>query len=606
MTRSRLLTTAILILTLLSFLPKPVQAEPLDYDIANGHFYTQANGQPPGASAQGYSLTNDGGIPMWDEFQRLGGVGELGFPSSRRFVLDGFVVQATQKVIMQWRPDAGQVYFLNTLDVMHDAGKDAWLGAVRATPGVLPPSFDEGKDWEAVKAARWALLDDNEALKAAYWAVSDPLNLNGLPVSPVQDRGDLYVIRTQRKVFQQWKVNVPWASAGQVTVANGGDLYKEAGLLPSNAGTPEDPGGAQASPAPAPAPVASAPSSGASYPGVGYGFQIDPGNDPARALDMTKAAGFSWIKAQIRWESTEPQKGNIQWGNMDNIANLAAARGIKVLFSVVTAPDWSRPGANHSYSGPPDNPQDFANFVGAIASRLKGKVHAYEVWNEQNRAEEAGGPGKQNATAYVALLKAAYTAIKAADPNAVVLSGAPTPAGTVDLGQGALAIDDIDYFRQMYAAGAKPYFDAVAAHPSGFNNAPDTYENSGARADFKGHRSFYYRNYENYRQVMVDNGDGAKQIWFTEFGWAVAQGTAPPKDRYFYATQNTEQQQAEWLVRTFQIAKASGYVGPMFVWNLNFANSGDAADSEALRAFSVLRPDWTGRPSYNALAAMPK
>ncbi|MDP2727369.1 MAG: hypothetical protein Q8P59_07470, partial [Dehalococcoidia bacterium] len=147
MSRIRFVLTAILFLSFLLTFPKPLQAESaLDYDVPNGHFYTQANGQPSGASPKGYSITNDSGIAFWDEFQRLGGVDALGYPSSQRFILDGFVVQATQKVVMQWRPDAGQVYFLNTLDILHDAGKDAWLGAVRATPGVLPPSFDAEKD----------------------------------------------------------------------------------------------------------------------------------------------------------------------------------------------------------------------------------------------------------------------------------------------------------------------------------------------------------------------------------------------------------------------------------------------------------------------------
>ncbi|HLB12420.1 MAG TPA: endo-1,4-beta-xylanase, partial [Dehalococcoidia bacterium] len=529
MARIRSLVTLVLFLGSLAVLPGPIQASPvaapldipltdaaLDFDITNGHFYTQANGQPLGSSPKGYSITNDGGIPLWDEFQRLGGVDALGYPSSRRFILDGFVVQATQKVVLQWRPEAGQTYFLNVLDILHDAGKDAWLGAVRATPGVLPPSFDEGKDWEGIKAVRWGLLEENAALKDAYWNSPDPLLLNGLPLSPVKDMGNVYVIRAQRKVFQQWKVDVPWAKAGEVTVANGGDLYKEAGLLAQSAAALEEPSGSDSGGSPplstAP-PPAVLPPGGVKYPGVGYGFQIDPGNDPGRGMDMSKAAGFPWTKVQVRWEHLEPQKGNIQWGMMENVANNAAARGMKVLFSVVTAPDWSRPGADLKYAGPPNNPQDFASFVGAIASRLKGKVHAYEIWNEQNRAEEWGGPGRQNAVGYVDLLKAAYTAIKAADPDAVVLSGAPTPAGTVDLGYGALAVDDVDYFRQMYAAGAKPYFDGAAVHPSGFNNNPDDYENGGARDNFKGHRSFYYRNFENYRQVMEENGDGNKQLW---------------------------------------------------------------------------------------------
>src|SRR5437660_1715967 len=82
-----------------------------DYDLpGGGHFYTQANG---GAGPQlGYRITDEGGIGFWSEFQRLGGVNGLGYPASRRFLLDGFFVQATQKVILQWRPEAGQVYFV--------------------------------------------------------------------------------------------------------------------------------------------------------------------------------------------------------------------------------------------------------------------------------------------------------------------------------------------------------------------------------------------------------------------------------------------------------------------------------------------------------------
>src|SRR5690348_3822898 len=88
-----------------------------DQDIPGGHFYTQTNG---GAGPQyGYRITDEGGIGFWSEFQRLGGVTALGYPSSKRFQLDGFIVQATQKVIMQWRPESAQVNFVNVFDKMH-------------------------------------------------------------------------------------------------------------------------------------------------------------------------------------------------------------------------------------------------------------------------------------------------------------------------------------------------------------------------------------------------------------------------------------------------------------------------------------------------------
>src|SRR5947199_5226237 len=106
-----------------------------DQDIPNGHFYTQANG---GAGSQyGFRVTDEGGIGFWSEFQRLGGVNALGYPASKRFQLDGFVVQATQKVILQWRPEVGQAYFVNVFDKLHDSGKDSALQSQFNIPAQL-------------------------------------------------------------------------------------------------------------------------------------------------------------------------------------------------------------------------------------------------------------------------------------------------------------------------------------------------------------------------------------------------------------------------------------------------------------------------------------
>ncbi|HLF08610.1 MAG TPA: LysM domain-containing protein [Dehalococcoidia bacterium] len=371
------------------------------------------------------------------------------------------------------------------------------------------------------------------------------------------------------------------------------------------------PSGPTATPAPTQPPAPTATPRPAATPtpppvvstGFAYGMQIEPSTDINRALAMVTDAGFGWAKAQIRWENLEGSKGAINWGYMDNIVNAARARGVKVLFSVVTAPRWARPGdTDFSVPGPPANPQDYADFVRAIAAHYPTGVDAIEVWNEQNLWYEWGGAGKMNAGDYVALLKAAHAAIKAANPNIIVVSGAPTPAGNV----GNLAIDDVSYLGQMYAAGAKGYFDAVGVHPSGFNNPPDDDPgtNSTAFTNYKGHWSFYFRNFERYREVMVNNGDGDKKLWFTEFGWAAAQGAAPPASEYGYATQNTEAMQADYLRRAFEIATSRGYVEAMFVWNLNFAPSAEADDRYGKRAFSIIQTTWSPRPSYCSLAAL--
>jgi len=45
-------------------------------------------------------------------------------------------------------------------------------------------------------------------------------------------------------------------------------------------------------------------------------------------------------------------------------------------------------------------------------------------------------------------------------------------------------------------------------------------------------------------------------------------------------------------------------VGVMFVWNLNFAVVVEPSDEKG--PWSVLNPDWSPRPSYDALKNMPK
>src|SRR5450759_2787981 len=106
----------------------------LDYDTLGGHFFTQTNGQPLGASTAGYAVTNEAGIPFWDEFKRVGGPTVLGYPVTKRFLHDGYITQAMQKVVLQWRPDVKQVWFLNTFDALNDKGKDDWLLVYRQTP----------------------------------------------------------------------------------------------------------------------------------------------------------------------------------------------------------------------------------------------------------------------------------------------------------------------------------------------------------------------------------------------------------------------------------------------------------------------------------------
>ncbi len=353
------------------------------------------------------------------------------------------------------------------------------------------------------------------------------------------------------------------------------------------------------------APAAASPTPASPGTGFDYGIQVHLFHlDAGYTCQLVNNMQFRWIKHQIEWKEFEPSKGQYLWESIDGIVDAADQAGLNTLLSVVKAPDWARGGYTEE-DGPPADYDDYGDFVGAMAARYCGRVQAYEIWNEQNLKREWNTGRPLSATEYVELLSVAYNRIKAACPSAIVVSGGPTPVGyTSDT-----AIDDFDYLRQMYQAGVSDYCDAVGVHPSGFNNPPDwryppAYSEPGMTSP--GHtknRQFYFLNtIEGYHDIMVSFGDGNRKLWATEFGWASIKNlTDKPNEAYEYAADNTELEQAEYLVRALQIAREKGYMGVMFVWNLNFAPARGAGDERA--AFGILREDWSERLAYQTLAA---
>ena len=209
-------------------------APPLDWPLADGHFFKQTEGRY--RCDYGYSVTNADGVPFWDTWRELG-LENVGYPTSDRYLWRGLVTQTFQKVVFQWRPGKG-VFLANVFDELHDAGYDEELRERWATPKISPPfnSYLPVGKWEEldkelreqireqILTHRLALLDANPAIKERYFSAPDPLWRYGLPTSRVEDYGNMFVVRTQKVVFQQWKEDVPWAKAGEVTIANGVDI----------------------------------------------------------------------------------------------------------------------------------------------------------------------------------------------------------------------------------------------------------------------------------------------------------------------------------------------------------------------------------------------
>jgi len=226
----------------------------------------------------------------------------------------------------------------------------------------------------------------------------------------------------------------------------------------------------------------------------------------------------------------------------------------------------------------PTDPAQFAAFAKTAAARYAGRVAAWEIWNEQN-TDSFFRPGPDVA-GYTALLRAAYPAIKAADPNATVLTGGVAPAATrVD----GATISPTDFLQGIYDHGGAGFFDAVGWHPYCYPAAPGT--DPGTAWNQMSTSAV------NARAIMAAHGDGAKQIWATEFG----AHTDPAGAGYL-----TEAQQSDHLVRGINLWRSYSWAGPMVLYQLRDRGT-DTSDRENF--FGLQRADGTEKPAYQAVAA---
>jgi LysM repeat protein len=347
------------------------------------------------------------------------------------------------------------------------------------------------------------------------------------------------------------------------------------------------------------------PTNTASNVGFAYGIQVYlPDQNMPQVMSQADALGVTWAKQEVDWSLYEPTQGAINWAPIDQMVDAMSATNLKILLTVAAAPAWARD--SDQENGPPKDYQTYASFIGQLAQRYKGRVSAYEVWNEQNLRREWNTPKGISAASYVELLRLAFTAIKTADSSAIVITGGLAPTGFND---GVNAIDDRVYLRQMFAAGAGDYADAIGAHPSGWANPPDSTccrNNRPAVPAWDDHPSFFFKQtLSDYREIMVQNGDSGTYIWATEFGWGSNDGlnVQPPPD-FAFVTYTSMDEQASYTVRGFQLGRELGYVGPMFLYNLNFCQVVGVTGTQCL--WSLLDPAGNPRAAYLALRDMQK
>ncbi len=321
-----------------------------------------------------------------------------------------------------------------------------------------------------------------------------------------------------------------------------------------------------------------------------------------RDIDLIKGMGFGWIKQNFAWRDIEDiAKGHYNWYFPDLIVDEVEAAGLKLLVRIDRQPFWSQgEGASLVENGPPQNLGDFEDFCHVLAGRYRGRIAAYQVWNEPNLSREWGNR-PPSAADYVALLQACYAGIKSADPDAIVISAGLAPTGV----HSPQAVPDDLFLQAMYDAGAAAHFDVLGLNASGYKAPPETSPAEAADPgnEWGGHRTFAFRHVEEMRAIMEANGDAAKQVAILEMGWTT---DARPESPYHWHAV-TEAQQADFLVRAYTYARDHwpwvGLMTTVYVAKYDWTTENEEY------WWSITYPSFPHtrvRPAYHALQNMTK
>jgi len=329
-----------------------------------------------------------------------------------------------------------------------------------------------------------------------------------------------------------------------------------------------------------------------------------------RTVQMVAEAGFHWLRQEFPWEDIEIHgKGDFvdrrndldgdgqpdpvdAWAKYDQIVDLADRYGLEVIARLSNPPPWSRAdGDARGTYAPPDDFEDFGDYVYTVVSRYRGRIRYYQIWNEPNIYPE-WGEQPVDPEAYTRLLCTAYRRAREADPDVVIISGALAQTISLDPGPGpGLGLNDLVFLQRMYNAGAADCFDVLAVNDYMLWSGPTDHRLQPLHINYA--RPVFVRD------VMVANGDADKPIWISEMN---ANALPPDHPAYPAYGRVTLQQQARYAPLAYQRAMEEWpWVGVVNFWF--FKRPSDLERDQAWYYFRMVEPDFTPLPVYDAMRA---
>lgn len=359
-----------------------------------------------------------------------------------------------------------------------------------------------------------------------------------------------------------------------------------------------------------------------------FNIQYEP--DPAvveQSFATAQQLGARFARIQMPWEDVEihargdfedrrnPEHIRSAWEKYDNIMASAARHHIALIVRIDRPPAWARQKSpatprfqagiqeNGDSTGPPDDYQDYVNFVATVLARYP-QITYLQVWNEPNLAYEWNWEFP-NPRAFTELLTRTAQAARRVNPRVVILFPSLSPT---DGKEPRIApMSELDFLAQCYTAGAAASFDIMSAQAYGLGQPPD--EHRYVRIRWNPLRPFDdldrpldtridVSRIVMLHEVMIQAGDTNTAVWVSEFGYNSAPDSVPVERRTLWGPPVSEARKGEYIVD--QLARARRewpWLGVMNVWMLRWG--GPAADpANPTPYFALVAPDFTPYPGF--------
>lgn len=291
-----------------------------------------------------------------------------------------------------------------------------------------------------------------------------------------------------------------------------------------------------------------------------------------------QAAGMTWVKWQLSYLLDDANLVNVA---RDRI-NWGHTAGFNVLLSITGD-------VNELAALGDDYYPRFAEFLGQVAAL---GPDAIEVWNEMNLDRE-WPRGRISASAYVQMLQPAYEAIKAVDPQVMVITGAPAPTGFFG-GCGGNGCDDGPYYQAMASAGAAQYADCIGVH---YNEGIIAPQQQGGDPRVPDYPTRYFPSMTDRAIYPFRNLD--IPLCYTELGYLTPEGYGPLPGGFAWASGTTLQEQSEWLRDAVSLAGEDSRIILVIIWNVDF----DQYDNDPQAGYAIIRQDGSC-PACDAIATL--